>query len=245
MKNKNKLLAALSLLLVIGLMTGVTVAWFTDQETVTNVATMGAVDVELNEEVEDPAVVTAKTPNPDFDDTKDPSPTNPENFVPDPENPERDNPLVPGKPTDDGATYEKAIPGTSFIKAPTVKNLEEDSLVRLVVTRSWENVASGTTPDIAKIILHLVNTGDWKHELVEDVDYFYYKKVLVKPASGETVETTAPFDYFSVSANVDNAYQGATAKIKIRVDAVQAAGMGVTSAEYVPADVWDTVVPKN
>lgn len=242
--NKKKLLIAMALLLAVSLAAGVTVAWFTDQETVTNVATMGAVDVELNEEVEDPEVVTDKTSNPDFDDTKEPSPTNPENFVPDPENPDRDNPLVPGKPSDDGATYEKATPGTSFIKAPTVKNLEEDALVRLVVTRSWENVASETTPDIDKIILHLVNTGDWKHEVVEDVDYFYYKKILEKPMSG-TSETTAPFDYFSVSSNVDNAYQGATAKIEIRVDAVQAAGMGVTSAEYVPAEVWDTVVPKN
>lgn len=243
--NKKRFLVAMALLAMAALTVGMTVAWFTDQETVVNVATMGAVDVELNEEVEDPEVVMEKTPNPDFDDTKDPSPTNPENLVPDPENSARENPLVPGKPTDDGATYEKSTPGTSFIKAPTVQNLEEDALIRLVVTRSWENVASGTTPDIDKIILHLVNTGDWKHEVLEDVDYFYYKKVLPKPASGQTVETTAPFDYFSVSANVDNAYQSATAKIEIRVDAVQAAGMGVTSAEYVPADVWDTVVPKN
>ena len=242
-KNKKRLLIVLALVLAAALAAGITIAWFTDSETVTNVATMGAVDVDLTEEVEDPDVVTDKTENPDFDDTKDPSPTNPENFVPDPENPERNNPLVPGTPTDDGAEYTDTIPGTSFIKAPTVENLEEDALIRLVVTRSWENVASGTTANIDYIILHLVNTTDWTHAVVDDVDYFYYSKILEKPVSGTSSETSAPFDYFSISTDVDNGYANATAKIDIKVEAVQAAGLGVTDAKDVSADVWASVTP--
>lgn len=235
MKTKTKLTAALAVVLMMALFMSSTVAWFTDSENVTNKATVGGLDVELTEEVKDPDAVEEKTENPNFDDTKDPSPTNPEYLVPDPEDPSRDNPLVPGTPTDDGAEYTQATPGTSFIKAPTVKNVEQPALVRLVVTRSWDK--DGLSVD--KIILNKVNATDWKFVAGTDgVDYFYYTKILETGA-----ETSVPFDYFSISASVDNSYIGAAANIDVKVEAVQAAGMNVTSAADVPEDVWSSVVP--
>lgn len=237
MKKNKKLIILLALVLVAMLAVGITIAWFSDTETKTNVATMGDIDVTLEENVENPSAVTGVTKNPDGE-VDDPS--NPQYTVPDPEDPTKTTPLIPGKETDNGASYPSSQPGTSYVKGPTVKNEEEPVFLRLVVTRSWENVKAGTTADISKIILHLINESDWTfaHDTATGVDYFYYNAILAKGAT-----TNMPFDYFTISSSVGNEYSGATAQIEVKAEAVQAAGLSsnYANAQALPADIWDGV----
>lgn len=235
MKKNKKLIILLALVLVAMLAVGITIAWFSDTETKTNIATMGDIDVTLDENVEDPSAVDGVTENPngEVDD-----PSNPKYTVPDPEAPEGSNqktPLIPGTETNDGAEYPSSQPGTSYVKGPTVTNEEEPVFLRLVVTRSWTGVDGGG--DISKIILHLINDSDWTfaHDAATGVDYFYYNAILDK-----NVTTTMPFDYFTISSTVGNEYSGATAKIEVKAEAVQAAGLSsnYANAQALPADIW-------
>lgn len=233
MRNKNKLLIALLILLVAALAIGGTIAWFSDSDKKTNVATLGDVEVELTENVENPDEVEGVTENPDG--TPD-DPTNPKYTVPDPENPDSETPLIPGEPTDDGAEYPSSQPGTSYVKAPVLENKEEDVFVRFLVTRQWD-FAEG---DIDKIILHTINDTEWAYEFdaTTKTDIFTLKAVLGK---GET--TKAPFDYFTISSTVDNSYAGKTATIEVLAQAIQAAGLSVNYAEGtdIPDNIWASV----
>ena len=236
--NKKKVLIVLALVLAAALAVGITIAWFTDTETVTNKATMGAVDVDLEENVDDPTKIdTTPTVNPDGEED---DPSNPKYTVPDAEDPDHETPLIPGTPTEDGAEYPESFPGTSYVKQPTVENLEQPAFVRLVIERKWEDADGNEVADADadKIVLHKVNEGDWTYAKADGKDIFYFNAIM------DTDDiTSAPFDYFTISSTVDNTYAKLTAKIEITVEAVQAAGLGVETASAVPADVWAAVVP--
>lgn len=244
---------------VAALAVGITIAWFSDTQTLTNVATVAGVDITLDENVADAGAldpdettVTMVTGGSATD------PSNPLYTVPMvDENGQPVTTLVNGVETDVmsplvtgsytagvGATYETGLPGASYVKAPTVTNKDQPVFLRLVVSRTW----GAMTPagDIDYIILHLVNSGDWTLAApAADVngdgipdDVFYYNTVL---ATGAT--TSMPFDYFTISSNVGNAYVNVNANVGVKAEALQASGLEstYTSASLIPETLWDSV----
>lgn len=242
---KNKLLyVSLALLLVAAMAGGTTVAWFTDSETVTNKASVGALDVELEENVTDPEKFGDETDVTTHEGGKPTDPVNPKYTVPDPENEGGNSPLIPGTPRtgdDEGADYPTSGPGTSYMKQPTVTNVDQPAFIRLVVERKWVDKDGKDVDgaDAAKIILHKVNATDWTYAAQDGKDYFYYDKEILTTGA----VSSDPFDYFTISSTADSSYAGLTAQIVVKVEAVQAAGMGVTKASDIPATVWAAVSP--
>lgn len=259
--NKHRrMIALLSLIAVAALAVGITIAWFSDTEELTNVAQVKSADITLSEVVTDPTAVTGESPNDGYVPGDPISPTNPEYTVPLVDGsgnpvtvPGPDNtslpvisPLLPGIPTYDGdtqtgASYPIAMPGASYVKAPFVTNDSQPVFLRLVVTRSWTGMTGG---DIAKIILHTLNAGtagdSWTYAFEDGKDVFYYNQVL-----GTGVTTSYPFDYFTIAYDIDNSYLGALAQVVVTAQALQAAGLSTTypMAKDIPADLWSQVEP--
>lgn len=133
MKRKLTMLAAFAIVLAI--LAGGTLAYFTDQETAHNVITSGGVDVELEEE-QDPDPDDEYEPgpgedptDPDDDDPNPDDPTDPDDDPTDPEDNENsDWPEWPEEGEDD------VTPGQEISKVVFVTNHDSDVWVRIKTT---------------------------------------------------------------------------------------------------------------
>ena len=113
---------------------------------------------------------------------------------------------------------EDVMPGAEISKIVTVKNTgASDAWVRVSVTKSI-TLARGVqgTPDLSLVVLD-INTKDW----TEQGGFYYYNSAL-KPG-----ETTKPlFTTVTFAPEMGNEYQGSTAHIDVKADAVQVANNG-------------------
>ena len=112
------------------------------------------------------------------------------------------------------------MPGAEISKIVTVENTgASDAWVRVSVTKSI-TLARGVqgTPDLSLVVLD-INPTDW----TEQDGYYYYNDPL---APGET--TPPLFTIVTFDPKMGNEYQGSTAHIDVKADAVQVANNGET-----------------
>lgn len=115
---------------------------------------------------------------------------------------------------------EGVMPGAEISKIVTVENTgASDAWVRVSVTKSI-TLARGVqgTPDLSLVVLD-INPTDW----TEQDGYYYYNKPLAPGETTPPLFTTVTFD-----PKMGNDYQGSTAHIDVKADAVQVANNGET-----------------
>lgn len=125
-----------------------------------------------------------------------------------------DGSLVPWEDVDG------VMPGAEISKIVTVENTgASDAWVRVSVTKSI-TLARGVqgTPDLSLVVLD-INPTDW----TEQDGYYYYNDPLAPGETTPPLFTTVTFD-----PKMGNDYQGSTAHIDVKADAVQVANNGET-----------------
>lgn len=112
------------------------------------------------------------------------------------------------------------MPGAEISKIVTVENTgASDAWVRVKVDKTI-TLARGVqgTPDLSLVVLD-INPTDW----TEQGGYYYYNDPLAPS------ETTPPlFTIVTFDPKMGNEYQGSTAHIDVKADAVQVANNGET-----------------
>ena len=191
-----------------------TLAYFTKEDTATNVITTGKIDIDLVEEMVDPQS------------------ENGDRIVI-----ERDN-------EDGGETREEirfnvsgVMPGQDVVKVVYVENkpYANDAWVRINITKSIV-LADGTEgdPDLLEIIF---DTENWTAREEDGTTWYYCKAPLTTEKPTEPLMETVTF-----SIEADNKYQNATAEIIVLAQAVQVKNNGSTALEAQgwPAIVGET-----
>lgn len=179
MKKRNLMLGS-AILLVVLLVAGGTMAWFTDDVEVTNTFTAGTVDVDL---IENGNLVVG------------------EDFT--------------------GLEIENVNPGDTERKEITVKsNGSKRTYVRIKLTPEWILAEGKSFPEgfydnsLPPAELVGLNETDW---IFAD-GYYYYKDILATNDITSKLITGVKFD----GPTMNNEYQGATFKLKVEVESIQA-----------------------
>lgn len=201
---KKKLVLSLAAAAMVGtLAVGGTLAWFTDTETATNVATMGKVDITLSEDGGTDGVIEGNELH-----------------------------------------YKEVMPGDTFQKTVTIKNIENEAYVRATITISGDDVVMKTFgDDVAANDIKLNGlSADAKWTLNQDGSYsavVTYGTSMAKDAIWTVFESvTVPGEAWG------NEYVNAEFKIKVDAEAVQkknfkdeAAAFGIENIADLAADV--------
>ena len=122
------------------------------------------------------------------------------------------------------------MPGAEISKIVTVENTgASDAWVRVSVTKSI-TLARGVqgTPDLSLVVLD-INPTDW----TEQDGYYYYNDPLAPGETTPPLFTTVTFD-----PKMGNEYQGSTAHIDVKADAVQVANNPVEGNNVLDAQGW-------
>lgn len=207
-------LAASAVVLAALLITGGTLAWFTDEQTATNIVTTGNVKIALHDSDNDlwQSGSVAGEPSYDFGDEQ--------------------------------HSVGGIVPGETVGKFVTVKNTgDNDAYVRIQIVPVWYKTVEGTLVELTEnekglagidedgigvdSIAYTVNGTDWTAR--DEDGYYIYKGILTSGQTAPTLLSAVTFNSL-----LDNRIADLTVKIEIKAEAIQSDNM--TGYDY--ETVW-------
>ena len=127
-----------------------------------------------------------------------------------------------------------AMPGKSYSKIVTVKNLSEQPLFVRIRVEKAITPAPGSEAQLSPDMIHIDELEKPNANWTKQGDYWVYNKIL-NPMGEAGSETEPLFENVTFDKDMDNIYQNCKVEIKVSAQAVQQKNNG---EDQLAADGW-------